>query len=58
MKRQRPVKSRAPISDVLLPTFSTKKYTEIFDGNSMLANISCVRYKLNPNPAIFRHIPK
>lgn len=58
MKRQRPVKSRAPISEGFLPTFWTKKYTAIFDGISIAPNMNCVRYRLNPNSAMFRHIPK
>lgn len=58
IKRQTPVESRAPISPGILPIFSIKKYAAIFVGNSMVANINCVRYKFTPNPDMFRHIPK
>lgn len=57
VKRQRPVNSRAPVWPDLLPTFSRKKYTPIFIGISMDANMNCVRYRFSPNPVIFRLNP-
>lgn len=57
MKRQSPVNSKVNISPGLLPIFSRKKYTAIFIGISIDANIDCVRYGFTPKPLIFRLIP-
>lgn len=58
MRRQTPVESRAPISPGLLPILSMNKYAPVFVGNSMAANMSCVRYMFTPNSDMLRHIPK
>lgn len=58
MRRQTPVENRAPISPGLLPILSMNKYAPVLVGNSITANMNCVRYMFNPNSDMFRHIPK